>query len=54
MSVIHNETIAGGIANNLAPNYRDGVMFSNQNEFYLYGFVAFLESMKEILTDRDR
>ncbi|KAJ0423031.1 hypothetical protein BJY00DRAFT_63297 [Aspergillus carlsbadensis] len=28
---------AGGIANNLAPTYRDGVMFANDNKFWLYG-----------------
>ncbi|KAI9824064.1 MAG: hypothetical protein M1832_002132 [Thelocarpon impressellum] len=28
-----------GAANNLAPNYYDGAMFSNDNEFYLYGGV---------------
>ena len=26
-----------GAANNLAPNYYDGMMFSNNDEFYLYG-----------------
>ncbi|KAI9799472.1 MAG: hypothetical protein M1833_003994 [Piccolia ochrophora] len=26
-----------GAANNLAPNYIDGAMFANDNEFYLYG-----------------
>lgn len=26
-----------GAANNLAPNYYDGMMFANDNEFYLYG-----------------
>ncbi|KAL3488190.1 hypothetical protein BJX62DRAFT_253496 [Aspergillus germanicus] len=28
---------AGGIANNLAPTYHDGVMFANDNKFWLYG-----------------
>ncbi|KAL2813846.1 hypothetical protein BJX63DRAFT_207880 [Aspergillus granulosus] len=28
---------AGGIANNLAPTYHDGVMWANDNKFYLYG-----------------
>lgn len=28
---------AGGAANNIAPNYVDGTMFTNDNEFYLYG-----------------
>ncbi|KAF7712869.1 Uncharacterized protein PECH_001977 [Penicillium ucsense] len=37
LAILNKETIAGGTANNLAPNYIDGVMFSNQNEFYLYG-----------------
>ena len=46
-TLIQNETIAGGTANNLAPNHIDGVMFSNENEFYLYGFVAFLETSKK-------
>jgi hypothetical protein len=29
---------AGGIANNLAPTYHDGVMFANDNKFWLYGY----------------
>ena len=28
---------AASAANNLAPNYRDGVMFSNDEQLYLYG-----------------
>ncbi|KAL4745907.1 hypothetical protein BDW72DRAFT_185891 [Aspergillus terricola var. indicus] len=28
---------AGGIAGNIAPTYHDGVMFANDNMFYLYG-----------------
>ncbi|KAI9375114.1 hypothetical protein BJX61DRAFT_540139 [Aspergillus egyptiacus] len=28
---------AGGAANNLAPNYEDGVMFANDHKLYLYG-----------------
>ncbi|PTU23593.1 hypothetical protein P175DRAFT_0476114 [Aspergillus ochraceoroseus IBT 24754] len=28
---------SGGIANNLAPTYHDGVMFANDDKFYLYG-----------------
>ncbi|PKX88951.1 uncharacterized protein P174DRAFT_471381 [Aspergillus novofumigatus IBT 16806] len=32
-----NLSKAGGIANNIAPTYRDGVMFANDNELYLYG-----------------
>ncbi|KAF7158140.1 hypothetical protein CNMCM5623_002806 [Aspergillus felis] len=32
-----NVSKAGGIANNIAPTYRDGVMFANDNELYLYG-----------------
>lgn len=40
MTVLENKTIAGGAASNIAPNYVDGVMFSNDDEFYLYGFVA--------------
>ncbi|KAL2823247.1 hypothetical protein BDW59DRAFT_148895 [Aspergillus cavernicola] len=28
---------AGGAANNIAPTYQDGVMFANDNMFYLYG-----------------
>ncbi|KAL4767762.1 hypothetical protein BDW60DRAFT_199269 [Aspergillus nidulans var. acristatus] len=28
---------AGGIGGNIAPTYRDGVMFANDNMFYLYG-----------------
>jgi hypothetical protein len=33
-----NMSKAGGIANNIAPTYRDGAMFANDNEFYLYGY----------------
>jgi len=29
---------AGGAANNIAPNYIDGSMLANDDEFYLYGF----------------
>ncbi|KAI2785974.1 hypothetical protein POX_h09739 [Penicillium oxalicum] len=47
LSVIKNETIAGGTANNLAPNYVDGVMFSNQDEFYLYGGLRQLTNSSE-------
>ncbi|KAF4167415.1 hypothetical protein CNMCM6936_005031 [Aspergillus lentulus] len=32
-----NMSKAGGIANNIAPTYRDGAMFANDNELYLYG-----------------
>lgn len=39
MTVLNNKTVAGGSASNIAPNYVDGVMFSNDDEFYLYGFV---------------
>lgn len=28
---------AGGAANNIAPNYVDGTMFTNDDEYYLYG-----------------
>ncbi|KAL4985617.1 hypothetical protein BDW68DRAFT_164778 [Aspergillus falconensis] len=28
---------AGGVAGNIAPTYQDGVMFANDNMFYLYG-----------------
>ncbi|KAJ5110263.1 hypothetical protein N7532_002908 [Penicillium argentinense] len=37
MTVLNNKTVAGGVASNLAPNYVDGFMFSNDDEFYLYG-----------------
>ncbi|KAJ5242333.1 uncharacterized protein N7469_000660 [Penicillium citrinum] len=37
IAILDNSTIAGGAASNIAPNYIDGVMFSNQEEFYLYG-----------------
>ena len=30
---------AGGAGNNIAPNYVDGTMFTNDGELYLYGFV---------------
>lgn len=29
---------AGGAANNIAPTYIDGTMFTNDNELYLYGY----------------
>ncbi|EAW09099.1 uncharacterized protein ACLA_078480 [Aspergillus clavatus NRRL 1] len=32
-----NFSKANGAASNIAPNYRDGAMFANDNEFYLYG-----------------
>ena len=31
---------AGGAANNIAPNYIDGMMFANNDELYLYGYSA--------------
>lgn len=40
MTVLKNTSVAGGAANNIAPNYVDGVMFANDDEFYLYGFVV--------------
>jgi len=40
MTVLKNTSVAGGAANNIAPNYVDGVMLANDDEFYLYGFVA--------------
>lgn len=30
----------GPLRNNIAPNYNDGVMFANDNEFILYGSVS--------------
>ncbi|GFF58203.1 kelch repeat-containing protein 2 [Aspergillus udagawae] len=36
-ALVGNISKAGGIANNIAPTYRDGVMFANDNELYLYG-----------------
>lgn len=41
MTVLKNTSVAGGAANNIAPNYVDGMMFANDDEFYLYGFVVF-------------
>ncbi|KAL4914002.1 hypothetical protein BDW62DRAFT_191437 [Aspergillus aurantiobrunneus] len=35
--LLGNFSKAGGIAGNLAPTYEDGVMFANDNQFYLYG-----------------
>lgn len=40
MNVLGNKTVAGGAASNIAPNYIDGVMFSNDDEFYIYGSVS--------------
>jgi hypothetical protein len=31
---------AGGAGNNIAPNYVDGTMFTNNDELYLYGQVS--------------
>lgn len=39
MSILSNTSVAGGAATNIAPNYVDGAMLSNENEFYLYGLV---------------
>jgi hypothetical protein len=39
MTVLSNTSIAGGAANNIAPNYVEGTMFANDDEFYLYGSV---------------
>jgi hypothetical protein len=36
-ALFSNVSKAGGIANNISPTYRDGVMFANDNELYLYG-----------------
>lgn len=36
---------AGGAANNLAPTYIDGMMFANDDELYLYGYVAVSPAM---------
>ncbi|KAJ5455599.1 uncharacterized protein N7458_003863 [Penicillium daleae] len=47
LTVLDNATIAGGTANNLAPNYIDGAMFSNQNEFYLYGGMSRLTNSSD-------
>jgi len=39
MTVLSNTSVTGGASNNIAPNYVDGVMFANDDEFYLYGSV---------------
>ncbi|OQE91861.1 hypothetical protein PENNAL_c0008G05576 [Penicillium nalgiovense] len=36
MDLLSNMSVAGGSAS-IAPNYVDGTMFANDNEFYLYG-----------------
>ncbi|KAJ6179241.1 hypothetical protein N7519_009702 [Penicillium mononematosum] len=36
MNVLNNMSVAGG-STSIAPNYVDGTMFANDNEFYLYG-----------------
>ncbi|KAJ5444901.1 Galactose oxidase/kelch beta-propeller [Penicillium cf. griseofulvum] len=36
MDVLGNMSVAGGVAS-IAPNYVDGTMLANDNEFYLYG-----------------
>jgi hypothetical protein len=32
----------------IAPNYVDGTMFANDNEFYLYGLASLISSSNEI------
>jgi hypothetical protein len=39
MNVLGNMSVAGGVAS-IAPNYVDGTMFANDNEFYLYGLAS--------------
>lgn len=37
-SLLQPMSKTGGTAgNNIAPNYRDGALFANNGEFYLYG-----------------
>ncbi|KAJ5787340.1 hypothetical protein N7457_002330 [Penicillium paradoxum] len=37
VTVLNNMSAAGDAGSNIAPPYSDGTMFSNDNEFYLYG-----------------
>lgn len=39
MDLLSNMSVAGGSAS-IAPNYVDGTMFANDNEFYLYGLAS--------------
>ena len=36
-ALLNTKQKAGGLANNIAPNYVSGAMFANEDEFYLYG-----------------
>ncbi|KAJ5698031.1 hypothetical protein N7462_000036 [Penicillium macrosclerotiorum] len=47
MALIKNTSIAGGAANNIAPNYVDGVMFANKDDFHLYGGMLRLTNSTE-------
>ncbi|KAJ6120146.1 hypothetical protein N7523_004426 [Penicillium sp. IBT 18751x] len=47
MDVLTNTSIAGGAANNIAPNYVEGAMFANDDEFFLYGGMLRLTNSTE-------
>ncbi|KAJ6169578.1 hypothetical protein N7497_002421 [Penicillium chrysogenum] len=46
MKLLSNMSVAGGSAS-IAPNYVDGTMFANDNEFYLYGLASLISSSNE-------
>ena len=48
MMLLSNMSVAGGSAS-IAPNYVDGTMFANDNEFYLYGLASLISSSNESL-----
>jgi hypothetical protein len=48
MNLLSNMSVAGGSAS-IAPNYVDGTMFANDNEFYLYGLASLISSSDKSL-----
>lgn len=40
MTVLTNTSVVGGSSSNFAPNYIDGAMLANDDEFFLYGLVV--------------
>jgi hypothetical protein len=39
MTILQNTSVVGGSSSNFAPNYLDGAILANDDEFFLYGFV---------------
>ena len=44
MDLLNNLSVAGG-ATSIAPNYVEGTIFSNDNEFYLYGLMSLVSPL---------